>query len=115
MGSRRVAGNGSSARTLARNSQWHLAEWLFHRLFARSDRCAISPAGVGMAPHVLDRLAARAARPVYPDEGAGIGSMETASRGKHGTGSAHRRRRMEALRLSRRAHDLHDVPFTRDA
>src|SRR5260370_340217 len=74
----------------------------------------VSPAPVGMAPDVLDRGTASAARAVYPYKSAGVGSVEAASRCKHRTGSARRCRRVEALYVSCRAYDVHDVPLARN-
>jgi len=54
-------------------------------------------------------------RALYPDESAGIGGVEAASRGEHGAGPAHRCGRVEALQLSRRAHDVHDVSLAWNA
>src|SRR5437899_9146531 len=115
MGSGRIARDGGSADALAGNPQRNLAERLFDRVSPGGNGRTISPARVGMASDVLDRRAARATRAVYPDESAGIGSVEAAPRCEHGTGSADRRRRVEALPLSCRAHDVHDVPLARNA
>ena len=106
---------GSSAGALARNPQRNLAERLFHRLFACGDCREISPARVGMAPHVLDRRSARPARAVHPYKSAGIRSVEATPRCEHSPSPAHRGKRVEAFRLSRRAHDLYDVPLPRNA
>src|SRR2546422_7935717 len=115
MGSGRIARDGGSADALAGNPQRNLAERLFDRVSPGGNGRTISPARVGMASDVLDRRAARATRAVYPDESAGIGSVEAAPRCEYGASSAHRCPRVEALRLSRRAYDLHDVPLARDA
>jgi len=70
---------------------------------------------VGVASHVLDRRAARATRALHPDESAGIRGVEAAPRCEHRASFAYRGGRVEALRLSRCAHDLHDVPVSWNA
>src|SRR5438093_12735579 len=84
MGSGRIARDGGSADALAGNPQRNLAERLFDRVSPGGNGRTISPARVGMASDVLDRRAARATRAVYPDESAGIGSVEAAPRCEHG-------------------------------
>src|SRR5229473_4010522 len=115
MGSWRIARDGGGAGTLAGNSQRTLAEWLFDRISLGSDCLEISPARVGMAPYVLDWRAACITCAVHSHESAGIRSMEATPGCEHGPGSAHRCRRVETLCLSRRSHDLHDVPLARNA
>src|ERR1700694_1332414 len=115
MGRRSFSGDGSSACALAGNSQWNSTERLFHRFSSGFARSQIPLAGLGMAPDVLDWRATRPSGAVYPDEGAGIGGMEAASRGEYRTGFARGGARVEAFRLSRGAHVLHDVPLARNA
>jgi len=64
---------------------------------------------LGLAAHVLARRIAGAARAVYKDQGAGVRGLATAPRRLHGRCAAHRGFPMEALRVSCRADDLHDV------
>ncbi len=115
MGCWRVAGDGSCAGALARNPQWNPAEWLFDRISAGGDGRTVSLTRVGVASPVLDRRAARATRALHPDESAGIRGVEAAPRCEHRASFAYRGGRVEALRLSRCAHDLHDVPISRNA
>src|SRR5438445_10540908 len=108
MGSRGVTRDGSRAGALAGNPQRNPAEWLFDRISPGSNSREVSPARVGMAPYVLDWRPACTACAVHSHESAGIRSMEATPCREHGPGSAHRCGGVETLRVSRRAHDLHD-------
>jgi len=59
------------------SSQRNSAEWLFDWLSLGRDSREVSPARVGMAPHVLDWRAARITCAVHSHESAGIRSMES--------------------------------------
>src|SRR6266851_6054829 len=88
MGRRRVARDGGSAGALARRAQRDSAVWLFDRL-PPCRCCRTFPlAALGMAPDVLDWRATCAAGALYPDESAGIGSMEATSCSEHCSGPA---------------------------
>jgi len=83
MGRWRIARDGSGAGALAGHPQRILQSGYSIGYLLAAIAQGFS-CWCGMAPHVLDRRAARATRALYPDESAGIGGVEAASRGEHG-------------------------------
>src|SRR5262249_8762395 len=100
---------------MARNLERNFAERIFDRVLAGGNCSAIFAASLGMAGDVLGWSAAGAAGAVYKDEGSGVGGVEAGPSREHRRGSADRRARVGAVRLSGRADDVHDVFIARDA
>src|SRR5215467_542347 len=115
MGSRRFAGNGSGTEKAARYLKWFVAERIPNREFAGGPCRKNDPAALGMAARVLGGSFACATCALHSNQSSRIASLERESRDDDRRCFAHRRARVEAVCVSRRLDDLHDVPVARHA
>src|SRR6266571_9546794 len=111
MGSRRIAGHGGGATPLARHSLRHPAKWIFHWLSAGGGFGAFRASALGMASDVLDWRRSRATGSLYSRARSRVGSLARTPRSQRIRHPEDRRRLLEELWLSDRAHDLDDVPL----